>query len=104
DRLSSFSYLRGPETLRRRELVWGMVREPPAPFYYHQRLVTDLTVLLQQHVRTHNLGQVCVSPVDVVLDQVEALVVQPDVIFVSNDRIGIIRDQIWGAPDLVVEV
>jgi len=81
-----------------------MVREPPSPFYSHQRLVTDLTVLLQLHVREHGLGQVCVSPVDVILDEPKALIVQPDVIFVSNDRIGIVRDQIWGAHDLVVEV
>ena len=86
------------------ELVHGMVREPPAPRYGHQRLVTRTTALLDHFVRSHELGRVCVSPIDVVLDRRRALVVQPDVIFVSRERLGIIKDRVWGAPDLVVEV
>ena len=97
-------YLRGPQTLRRRELLVGQVREPPAPFWRHQSVVTRLTVLLDTHVREHRLGRVCVSPIDVILDRQRALVVQPDVIFVSNDRLSIVDRQVWGAPDLVVEV
>ena len=98
------TYLRGPETLRPRELLVGHVREPPAPFWTHQSIVTRLTVLLDTHVRTLSLGCVCVSPIDVVLSSDPPLVVQPDVIFVSNERLPIIRQQVWGAPDLVVEV
>ena len=62
------------------------------------------TVLLASHVRAYDLGRVVVSPIDVVLDAERALVVQPDIVFVSNERLSIIRNQIWGAPDLVVEV
>lgn len=97
-------YLTGPESLRRRELVWGIVREPAAPFYSHQRLVTDLTVLLQGHVRRYGLGEVVVSPIDIVLDEARGLVLQPDIVFLSKERLGLVRSQIWGAPDLVVEV
>ena len=50
------------------------------------------------------LGRVAIAPVDVILDRERALVLQPDVLFVATERLGIIRDQVWGAPDLVVEV
>jgi Uma2 family endonuclease len=41
---------------------------------------------------------------DVVLDTDKALVVQPDIVFVATPHLDRIRDRIWGAPDLVVEV
>ncbi len=79
---STSDYLSGAEELRRQELVWGFVHEPPAPFYGHQSIVTRAIVLLDQHVRSGGLGRVCVSPIDVVLDAPKALVLQPDIIFV----------------------
>ena len=97
-------YLRIPETIRPMELVYGVVREPPAPRYDHQSIVTHLAGLLDRHVRKHRLGRVCASPVDVVLDREQALVLQPDIIFVATERLRIIRDRVWGSPDLVVEV
>lgn len=103
-RLTVDEYLGGAETLKPMELRFGIVREPPAPFYSHQALVTRLTASLYDHVRTHELGWVCVSPIDVVLDRERALVVQPDVIFIARERLHIIDRCVWGAPDLVVEV
>lgn len=104
ERLSVHEYFRLPETMRPMELVYGVVREPAAPRYGHQSIVTRLTRMLDIHVEEYRSGRVCVSPIDVVLDEPAALVVQPDLIFVSNERLGIIRDRIWGPPDLVVEV
>jgi Uma2 family endonuclease len=97
-------YFRGLESVRPQELVFGVVREPPAPRYGHQSVVTRVVVLLDRHVRERRLGEICVAPVDVVLDRERALVVQPDVVFVAAARRDIIRDRVWGAPDLVVEV
>lgn len=97
-------YMSRMETMRRRELVWGRVREAPAPVYDHQWYLTNLTVLLMAHVRKHNLGQVCVAPVDVVLDEPRALVAQPDLVFIARNRLDIIDERVWGPPDLVVEV
>ena len=97
-------YFTYPETTRPMELVYGVVREPPSPRYGHQSIVTRLTTLLGTHVEERQLGRVLVSPMDVVLDEPGALVVQPDVIFIANERLDIIRERIWGPPDLAVEV
>ena len=97
-------YLAGAEELTRQELVWGTLVREPAPSYPHQAIVTRAVVLLDRHVREQRAGLVCVSPLDVVLDADKRLVVQPDVVFVSHDRAKVLRNQMWGAPDLAVEV
>jgi len=102
--MSTVSYLATEETNHRRELVYGRLREPPAPFFSHQELVLRVAERLRAHVRLFGLGTVAISPLDVILDADRALVVQPDVLFVSAERRSIIRNQVWGAPDLVVEV
>ena len=103
-RLSLASYLSADETNRPQELVYGLLREPPAPGFDHQVVVGRIHVALDRHVRRYRLGDVVESPIDVILDRTRALVVQPDVVFVSTDRREICTDRIWGAPDLVVEV
>ena len=103
-RMRVSDYLAGPEQTRPLELLWGVLHEPPAPRYGHQSVVVRTLCLINEHVRARGLGEVCVAPADVVLDAARGLVVQPDVFFVANDRLGIIRQVVWGAPDLVVEV
>ena len=102
--LSVDQYLAGPEEMRHAELVWGTVLREPAPRWGHQVIVKRVTVILDAHVRTRGLGVVGVSPVDVVLDRAKFLILQPDLVFVSSERQHIIKDQVWGPPDLVVEV
>lgn len=92
------------ETNRRRELVLSRVSEPPSPFFSHQELVLTVAKVWRDHVEPRALGRVAVAPVDVILDRERALIVQPDVLFISTARLAIIRDQVWGAPDLVAEV
>jgi len=97
-------YLHSYETNRPRELAYGIVREPPAPFFSHQQVVLKIVRRMADHVERAGLGVVAVAPLDVILDAGRSLIVQPDVLFVSTERASIIRDQVWGAPDLVVEV
>lgn len=92
------------ESNRRRELVQNRLYEPPAPFFSHQSLVLRVARIWRDHVEPRRLGRVAVAPVDVVLDRERAIILQPDVLFVSTARLSIIRDQVWGAPDLVAEV
>jgi len=92
------------ESNRRRELRMSKVCEPPAPYFSHQQLVLKVARVLCDHVEPRGLGAVAVAPVDVVLDRDKNLILQPDVLFISTERLSIVRNQVWGAPDLVVEV
>ncbi len=103
-RMTVAEYLTGEETNRPQELAYGVVREPPTPTFHHQMIVGAMYQRLDRHVRKHGLGRVVLSPMDVILDFERALVVQPDLLFVSTARESICRDRIWGAPDLTIEV
>jgi Uma2 family endonuclease len=89
---------------RIRELAMGVLRESPAPLFSHQSVVLRIARVWSDHAERLKLGRVATAPVDVVLDRERALIVQPDVLFVSTERLSIINDQVWGAPDLVAEV
>ena len=102
--MTTKDYLDGEEMNRPRELAHRVPREPRSPFFSHQELVFRVAKLLHDHVDPRGLGRVALAPIDVVLDVERSLVVQPDVLFVSTERLSIIRDQVWGAPDLVIEV
>lgn len=92
------------ESNRRRELHLSRVKEPPSPFFSHQAVVLRVAKIWSDHVEPRGLGRVATAPLDVILDRDRALILQPDVLFVSTPRLSIIRNQIWGAPDLVAEV
>jgi Uma2 family endonuclease len=98
------AYVAGAETNRPRELAYGVLREPPAPGFDHQITVGRIYARLDRHVRRQAAGVVVMSPIDVILDHQNHLIVQPDIVFVRTSRLGICRTQVWGAPDLVVEV
>lgn len=92
-----------PPDRNRYEIVDGDLHVTPSPNTLHQRIVRNLLVALDHHVRTHKLGEVFVAPYDVVFG--EATVLEPDVLFVSKARAHIIREKnLSGPPDLVVEV
>ena len=103
-RLTTFDYLRMPETLLPQELVYGLVRDSPGPPPSHQAIVGEIYWKLRAHLERTRAGKAWVSPIDVVLDRERGLVVQPDLIVVMNDRLHIVTDRVWGAPDLVIEV
>ncbi len=102
--MTTNEYLGTYETNRPREVRYGIVREPPAPFFSHQHVVLKIARRLADYVEGNQLGQIGIAPLDVILDRDRALIVQPDVLFVSAERLSIIDNQVWGAPDLVVEV
>lgn len=103
-RMTTQEYLQTPETVLPHELAFGVLRVADAPRASHQRVVLELLLAVAPFVRTRLLGEMLPAPIDVILDEDAALVVQPDLVFVSAARRHIISDQINGAPDLVVEV
>ena len=103
-RMTVEAYLAGEETNLPQELAFGVLREPAAPGFLHQVIVGRIYERLVRHVRRCDAGRVVVSPIDVVLDRERALVVQPDVLYVSTARLGVCGDHVSGAPDLCVEV
>lgn len=102
--LTADQYFRTPEVLRPAELVYGALRVAEAPSVRHQQAVGAFHLALVQHVRKRRLGHVLLAPVDVVLDHERALIVQPDLLFVSQARAHILKQRVVGAPDLVMEV
>jgi Uma2 family endonuclease len=103
-RMTLHEYFDTPEVLYPQELIDGVVRVAEAPFVSHQRVVLQLAMALHAHARETHAGEVFVAPIDVVFDRDRPLVLQPDLLFVSSQRLDIVQDRIYGAPDLVIEV
>jgi Uma2 family endonuclease len=93
-----------PYSLKPMELIDGALRVADSPMPRHQSAVAELFRALDAHVRSRRLGRMWLSPLDVVLSERRALIVQPDLFFVSNERDWIVTDRVRGAPDLVIEV
>ena len=91
-----------PESNLPTELWDGELILPPVPPFSHQKILARFHDMLKTHVRQYNLGTTNIGPLDMVLT--EHRVTQPDVVFISKERLGIIKDQIMGAADLVAEV
>ena len=101
-RLTYEDYCRMPSG-QRYELVEGGLRVVPSPSVAHQEISKRLERALLEWIEDRNLGKVYNAPIDVVLSEHD--VVQPDILYVSQERLGIIKEaNIQGAPDLVVEI
>ncbi len=95
-------YLTTPED-ERYELIEGDLLMTPSPVPRHQRISGRLEFELRKFVTENDLGEVFDAPCDVYLDNEN--VVQPDILFISKERLNIIGEKnIEGAPDLVIEI
>lgn len=102
--LSFEEFCQLPESNLPHELIDGELRMPAAPNWRHQEILGNIYVALREHVKVRNLGHVGLGPVDVVLDRTRPLVLQPDVLFIDRERAEIVREKVYGAPDLTVEI
>jgi Uma2 family endonuclease len=101
-RLTYDDFLGFPDDGRRHELVDGEHVVTPAPVRRHQRISRRLLVAIDSCLQSHPLGEVFAAPLDVILSEHD--VVEPDLLFVSNERGDMLEDRVHGAPDLVVEI
>jgi len=96
-------YLELPNDGRRYEILDGDLYVSAAPSIRHQRASVMLTTDLSIYARSNRLGEVFAAPTDVLLANTS--IVQPDILYVSRARRGIITPaNIQGAPDLVIEI
>ena len=101
-KLTYEDYCKTPDD-ERWELLDGELVTVPSPNVLHQDLSGNLFVLLKLFVDRMALGRVFHAPLDVVLS--DTSVVQPDLLFVSNERTDILTEaNVQGAPDLVIEI
>ena len=91
------------ETNRRIELFDGECIMPAMPTSQHQYIATRLAVYIFNYVEGRGLGKTFGSPVDVYVS--ETTVLQPDLSFLSSERLFIDDGKkLNGAPDLVIEI
>ena len=91
-----------PDDGQRHELIDGEHVVTPAPNVRHQLILMRLGSALFTFAEANRSGMVLPAPTDVVLSPHD--VVQPDLLFVAAERLGIVRNRIEGPPDLAVEV
>ncbi len=99
-RLTAEEFFRLYPEESRLELIDGEVYEMPAPSLVHQEVLMRIAYAMRTFVKEKKVGNLFVSPVDVVLS--ENVVLQPDIVWVRD--IPINRKNIDIPPDLVVEV
>lgn len=102
-KLTYEEYLRFPDDGLRHELIDGEHFVSPAPTEKHQLVSWNVAYFLADYLRRNRLGQAFTAPYDVVFSKND--VVQPDLIYISNERSGIRTGKnAQGAPDLVIEI
>ncbi len=84
------------------ELHNGKIIHIPSPLEPHQTLAFKLTLLLGNYIMKNKLGKLLFAPMDVIFSVNDTM--QPDILFVTNERLSIIDRQVKGAPDFIVEI
>jgi Uma2 family endonuclease len=73
----------------------------PSPVPRHQIILMLLTELFLQIARRSGGIALC-APMDVYLS--DDTILQPDLLYVSRERLAIVKKRVEGAPDLVIEI
>ena len=91
-----------PDDGKRYELIDGELIVAPAPSMPHQDAAWNLAAFLRRADEA-GYGKGSFAPCDVVFDAEN--VTQPDLLFITTARLSIRgRDNVQGAPDLIIEI
>ena len=103
-KLTYDDYVHFPDDGLRHELIDGEHYVTPTPIRKHQAIATNLIGMVWNFLREHPVGRVFTAPFEVILSNFD--VVEPDLLFLTNQRLGEITTSPWvkGAPSLVVEI
>ncbi len=91
----------------RYEVIDGELYMTPSPNTRHQRTVGNLYLAIGHFLvaHRHRLGEVFISPIDVIFSRIPLQYVEPDLVFISKAHSAIVTEQnIQGVPDLIAEV
>jgi Uma2 family endonuclease len=96
-------FLNFPSDGKRHEVIDGEHYVTPSPNTKHQVVSMNLTRAFNFYLERQRVGQVFAAPFDVVFSDLD--VVEPDLLYISRERSGILTDEhVRGSPDLVVEI
>ena len=89
----------------RYEIIDGDLCMTPSPNTRHQEISRNLSGFFWSFLKTRPVGRSFSAPYDVVFSKDPLQVVEPDLVFVSKDRLSLITEKnIQGVPDLLVEI
>jgi Uma2 family endonuclease len=103
-RLTYDDFLLFPDDGQRHELIDGEHYVTASPNIRHQEISGRLHLFIGTWLSTNPLGKVFYAPLDVRFSMFD--VVEPDLLYVSNERAGDLLggQHVMGSPDLVVEI
>ena len=74
----------------------------PSPNPFHQSIVARLSQIMLNFLEDKEMGGYIAGSVDVVFD--DGNVFQPDFLYITEERLEIVRSRIEGAPDIAIEI
>lgn len=87
----------------RYQLINGELTEMSGATLAHQSFLLELSLEISSQVRAADIGRIIIAPYDVHIDPHNTF--QPDLMYVSNDRLHILEQlAATGAPDVVIEI
>lgn len=81
---------------KRYEIIKGRLVETAGASFEHQDVLTIILMKMREFCDRNNLGKVIPSPFDVVLND-------ENVVFISNEKLHLIKNSLFGVPDYVIE-